>query len=150
MSPEKSLANRPQTPIHSTKAHEPQTQSSPLMPLAVFLSHTNTGLVIHTNTEIVISTEAARALCEQRSGEIRFSTTAASSQYCWGITRERSPKGEATYLFFAFSAQKSHVKSQNQPTPYARTTSAWRISSTQLAIMNIDPKNRQAPDILRG
>jgi hypothetical protein len=35
----------------------------------------------------------------------------------WGVTPERSPKGEATdllHLFFSKTAQKSHVKPQNR------------------------------------
>jgi hypothetical protein len=41
------------------------------------------------------------------------------------------------HLIFAFSAQKTHVKPQNHLTHYQPTTSAWRISYTPTAILDI-------------
>jgi hypothetical protein len=40
-------------------------------------------------------------------------------------------------LFFAFSAQKPHVKPQNHLNPIPATTSTWRISSVPFAILDI-------------
>jgi hypothetical protein len=66
--------------------------------------------------------------------------------------QERSPKGEATHsiaLVFAvifyssFSAQKSHVKSQNHLTHYQPTTSAWHVSYPQPAILYIEIKTNK-------
>ena len=59
------------------------------------------------------------------------------------------PKGEGTdsialnvaiVFLLPFSAQKSLVKSPNSLTHYQSTTSAWRISSTPTAILDIDQK----------
>jgi hypothetical protein len=52
----------------------------------------------------VISTEAVHAFCEQRSGEIRFSTRALSE-----ATHSIDLTIAAIY-FSPFSAQKAHVK----------------------------------------
>jgi hypothetical protein len=41
------------------------------------------------------------------------------------------------HLFFAFSAQKSHVKPQNYLTHYQSTTSTWHFSYVQPAILDI-------------
>jgi hypothetical protein len=55
-------------------------------------------------------------------------------------------KGEATQsiavvpaviFLLPFSAQKSHVKSQNRLTNYNPTTSAWHFSFTQTATLDI-------------
>jgi len=42
--------------------------------------------------------------------------------------------------FLPFSAQKSHVKPQNHLTPSPPATSAWHVSYTQPAILDIDQK----------
>jgi hypothetical protein len=49
------------------------------------------------------------------------------------------------HLFFAFSAQKTHVKAHIPLTPYHTTTSIWRISYPQPAIMDIEIKKKKAP-----
>jgi hypothetical protein len=49
------------------------------------------------------------------------------------------------HLFFAFSAQKTHVKPHIPLTPYQTTTSIWRISFPQPAIMDIEIKKKKAP-----
>src|SRR5882757_9403667 len=54
------------------------------------------------------------------------------------------------HLFFAFSAQKSHVKSQNHLTPSNKTRSSLKFSYPQTAIIKTVEKNKQAPDTLRG
>jgi hypothetical protein len=67
---------------------------------------------------------------------------------------ERSPKGEATDLIaFAvalifllpFSAQKSHVKSQNHLTPSNPSTSGLQVSFTPSAIIEIAGKKAESP-----
>src|SRR5216683_4594107 len=81
-------------------------------------------LFTYPNQRIVISTEAAHAFCERRSGEIRFSTGAprSNSFHCPYYRRN---------LFFAFSAQKTHVKPPNHLTHDYTTTSAWHFSYPQ-------------------
>jgi hypothetical protein len=56
------------------------------------------------NQRIVISTEAAHAVCDQRSGEIRFSTGALPE------ATHSNALTIAPIYFSSFSAQKSHVK----------------------------------------
>jgi hypothetical protein len=102
MSPEKvTLRQSHKRSSTITKASEPQLPSQ--LPLPV---------LFHANTGIVISTEAARALREQRSGEIRFSPASTSKplqRFCLGLS--------CCFRFFsAFSAQKSHVKPLNHLT----------------------------------
>jgi hypothetical protein len=74
-------------------------------------------------------------------------------------SHERSSKAKATHsiaivpaIIFLLpnSAQKTHVKPQNQLNATNKTRSSWHFSSTQSDILNIDQKNKQAPDILRG
>jgi hypothetical protein len=51
-----------------------------------------------------------------------------------------------TLIFLSpFSAQKTHVKPKNPITPYTPTTSIWRISSIQLAIIEIGIKKKTRP-----
>jgi hypothetical protein len=57
---------------------------------------------------------------EQRSGEIRFLTQSLPA----ATARLLLP----LHLFFAFSAQKSHVKSQNHLNPTNKTRSSWHFS----------------------
>jgi hypothetical protein len=59
---------------------------------------------LHPKPRIVISTEAAHAVCEQRSGEIRFSTGALPE------ATHSNAVPIAPIYFSSFSAQKSHVK----------------------------------------
>src|SRR5882757_7334882 len=49
------------------------------------------------------------------------------------------------HLFFAFSAQKSRVKSQNHLTPSNKTRSSLKFSYPQAAIIKTVEKNKQAP-----
>jgi hypothetical protein len=53
-------------------------------------------------------------------------------------------------IFFAFSAQKTHVKSQNHLTIDQSARSAWRISYVQTAILDIEIEKQAAPETLRG
>jgi hypothetical protein len=46
------------------------------------------------------------------------------------------------FLFLSFSAQKSHVKSQNHLNLYVTTTSEWHFSSVEIAILDIEIKGR--------
>jgi hypothetical protein len=85
---------------------------------------------LYPNQRIVISTKAAHAFCEQRSGEI-----------CFSIEALRSNSFHCLYypcnLFFTFSAQKSHVKSQNRLNHTNETRSSWHFSYTPNAILDI-------------
>jgi hypothetical protein len=67
---------------------------------------------------------------------------------------EQSPKGEATDLIdfvlafiflLPFSAQKSHVKSQNHLTPSNPLTSELQVSFTPSAIIEIVGKKAESP-----
>ena len=67
--------------------------------------------------------------------------------FCPGLSRrkavimvQRSLKKSVPNLFFAFSAQKTHVKPQNHLSHSQSTTSAWHFSYTQPAILKIGVK----------
>ena len=60
--------------------------------------------------------------CEQRSGEIRFSTGSSPKSDSFHCTYYRSK------IFSSFSAQKSHVKPQSHLTHFLSSTSAWHVS----------------------
>jgi hypothetical protein len=51
----------------------------------------------------------------------------------------------AANFLFAFSAQKTHVKSKNQLTRDNPTTSALKFSYAQTAILNIEIKIQASP-----
>jgi hypothetical protein len=48
-------------------------------------------VLFHPNQRTVISTEAARALCQQRSGETRFSTSAVAFSFACHSERSEEP-----------------------------------------------------------
>jgi hypothetical protein len=50
------------------------------------------------------------------------------------------------FFFFAISAQKSHVKPGNHLKPYDSTTSAWHVSSSLPAIMDIEIRKEKSPE----
>jgi hypothetical protein len=53
---------------------------------------------------------------------------------------DHTPGFQTQKLFFAFLAQKSHVKSQNRLTPYPPLTSAMKFSYPKTAILKIEPE----------
>jgi hypothetical protein len=68
--------------------------------------------------------------CEQRSGEIRFSNSTSSQ-----------PQRLCLIFLLPFSAQKSHVKSQNHLTLDKSETSAWHVLPLQSSILDIGAKS---------
>jgi hypothetical protein len=68
---------------------------------------------------------------------------------------ETKAKGEATHsiavagccnFISLFSAQKSHIKPQSRLTPTNKIRSSLQISYLQSAILNIEIRNKQAPE----
>jgi hypothetical protein len=76
------------------------------------------------------------SLCEQRSGEILFSTK---------LLRETTHSIAfpiAAIYFSQFSSAKSHVKSQNRLTPTNKIRSSWHFSYAPTAILKTVEKNK--------